>query len=168
MILECLYCGGEFPPAKLKQHTCAACWSRNEKEFGSEWFTQDWHAQLQLDARSEKRKPHGLVGLTKRERNRLVVVGIEHVSNEDVSDVLPCKPRVGRSQISESVQNAVATMLVIENLTPRRIHEKLNKNRFGKKVSLSTIYRLVRQIRKLPLPDMNTVDCQTSNTSVHE
>ncbi len=159
MKFECLYCGGEFSPAKLKQHTCAACWSRNEKEFGSDWFTQDWHAQLTPDARSEKRTPHGLVGLTKGERDRLVVVGIEHISNEDISDIPPPIPHIGRRQISESVQNAVATMLVIENLTPRRIHEKLNENRFGRKVSLSTIYRLVRQIRELPLPSGNTVDC---------
>lgn len=168
MTFECLYCGGEFPPAKLKQHTCASCWSRNEKEFGSDWFTQDWHAQLTPDARSEKRKPHGLVGMTKGERDRLVVVGIEHVSTEDVSNILPPIPHIGRNPVSENTRQAVARMLVIEKLTPRRIHEKLNENRSGKKVSLSTIYRLVRQIRKLPLPDVNTVDCQSGHMSNQE
>lgn len=160
MKFECLYCGKEFPPAKLKQCTCAACWSRNEKEFGSDWVNQDWHAQLMPDARLGKRTPHGLVGMTRVEQNRLVVVGIEDILDQDVvSDVLPRKTRVGRSQISESVQNTVVRLYLNGDTKPFRIYKKLNENRSDKPVSLSTIYRLVRQIRELPLPSGNTVDC---------
>ena len=159
-LIECMYCTKQIPLYGVREYTCPECWSRNTREFGPDWNKEAWHTELLPTARLEKREPLGLSGMTKLERANLKVVNIDldTISTDEVDATLPPTPHVGRKPVSESTRQAAARMFVIESLTPRRIHEKLNENRSGKKVSLSTIYRLVRQIRELPLPGASTVD----------
>ena len=46
--VECVYCSRAVP-RPTRNRTCAACDKQWTKEFGTDWFTQDWHTALIAD-----------------------------------------------------------------------------------------------------------------------
>lgn len=157
--IECLYCSQLIPPTTAKQYTCPSCWQSNTELFGPDWYIQDWHVQLLPSARSMKHNLHGVTGLPQGVREWLRIVSVDNISDCDVVvDTLPQAPRMGRKRLPDELRQAIAILVVTEKFSTRAIHRRLTEEYGERAVSFSSVRRLVRQIRKLPLPGASTVD----------
>lgn len=142
--LPCLYCDTPTPRHLAREHTCPACWKRNEREHGPKWHQEDWHRLLLPDYTKFVHDSKIL--------NRSASIEGDSVdfAAEDVTESAHLAP-----VRHQAVYQAIYTLHTINGLGCRRIKARLGEMGVKPSVDLATVKRYLalvkRQIPEVPI-----------------